>query len=133
VALLYLDSSALVKLVVSEPETEALLLVLAEWPDRVSSELAAVEVPRAARRASGDPAVHRRADQVVAGLHLLRLGAAVLKRAAELGPTRLRTLDAIHLSSALEVGADIGAFVAYDADLGRAAAAAGLRLLAPGG
>lgn len=130
--LLYLDSSALVKLVVPEAETPDLLDVLSEWPQRVSSELAAVEVGRAARRASRDDAVRQRAEQVVAGLHLLRLDAAVLRRAAKIEPPALRTLDALHLASALEIAEDLGAFVAYDAALERAATAAGLTTLVPG-
>lgn len=130
--LLYLDSSALVKLVLPESETEALLEALREWPDRVSSEIASVEVPRAARRASDDRAVHRRAAQVIAGVHLLRLGDAVLQRAASLGPPELRTLDALHLSSALHVCDELGAFVAYDRALCAAAAAAGLETIQPG-
>lgn len=130
--LLYLDSFALVKLVLPEPETSELMKAVENWPDRVSSELAAVEVVRAARRATGDEGVRRRAEQVVAGLHLLRLDAAVIGRAAKIGPSALRTLDALHLASALEIGEDLDAFVVYDGALERAAAAAGLRTLSPG-
>ena len=49
--LLYLDSSALVKFVLSEPETDALVKFLTGWPERISSVLARVEVLRAVRRA----------------------------------------------------------------------------------
>lgn len=131
-ALLYLDSSALVKLILPEAETGALLTALGDWPQRITSEIAAVEIRRAARRASGDEAVRRRADEVLAGLHLLRLDAAILDRAARLEPETLRSLDAIHLASALSIGDDLGAFVAYDRALAAATRQAGLTVLAPG-
>jgi hypothetical protein len=54
--LLYLDSSALVKLVLPEAESEALLESLSAWPVRITSDLARVEVVRATRRATQDPA-----------------------------------------------------------------------------
>jgi predicted nucleic acid-binding protein len=130
-ALLYLDSSALVKLVLPEAETAALLAALVDWPNRVSSEIATVEVRRAARRASTEEAVRRRADEVLAGLHLLRLDAAILDQAARLEPETLRSLDAIHLASAQTLGADLGGFVVYDRNLAGAARGAGLTVLAP--
>ena len=65
-SLLYVDSSALVKLVVAEPETPALLEFLAGWPYRVSSALARVEVLRAVKRTGAGPAVRRRATRVLA-------------------------------------------------------------------
>jgi uncharacterized protein len=129
--LLYLDSSALVKLVLPEAETPALLASLVDWPNRVSSEIALVEVRRAARRASAAEAVRRRAEEVLAGLHLLRLDLAILDQAARLEPESLRSLDAIHLASALALGADLGGFVAYDRPLAAAAKGAGLTVLAP--
>lgn len=131
-SLLYLDSSALVKLVLPEAETEPLRAFLGNWSDYVSSEIADVEVVRAAHRASHDRAVHRRAREVMGGVHLLRLDEQVLARAAELGPRSLRTLDALHLSSALQFGEDLGGFVAYDARLRDAASAAGLDTPTPG-
>jgi len=63
--LLYLDSSAIVKLVRRERETGALFELLAEWPERVSSDLARVEVPRAVRRSGGDPGAIERAGEVL--------------------------------------------------------------------
>lgn len=130
--LLYLDSSALVKLVLPEAESAALLESLKAWPTRVSSELARVEVMRAARRASADPGVERRTEEVLAGLHLLKIDSDILGRASRLGPPTLRTLYAIHLASALSLGDDLGALSAYDNGLATAAAASGLEILAPG-
>lgn len=130
-ALLYLDSSAIVKLVLPEVESDALRRLLEEWSQRITCELAAVEVQRAARRASEDPRVHRRATEVLAGLNLLRIDERVLQIAAATEPTTLRSLDALHLGSALSLDTEIGAMVVYDADLAAAASRAGLEVLAP--
>lgn len=129
--LLYLDSSALVKLVLPEAESGALLESLKAWPTRVSSELARVEVMRAARRASAGPVAERRAEEILAGLHLLKIDLDILGRASRLGPPTLRSLDAIHLASALSLGNDLGAIAVYDTGLATAAAASGLEVLAP--
>src|SRR4051794_5246450 len=107
--ILYMDSSALVKLVLPEAESRALVAALEAWPARVSSELAGVEVIRAARRASPEPAVERRAEEVMAGIHLLKIDGDVLERAARLEPRTLRSLDAIHLASVLSLGEELGA------------------------
>lgn len=130
--LLYLDSSALVKLVVPEKESGVLLESLSAWPVRVASELARVEVMRAARRATAQPAAEKRASEVMAGLYLLKIDGDILSEAARLEPRILRSLDAIHLASALSLGADLGAIVTYDGNMATAAASCGLRVLAPG-
>lgn len=130
--ILYLDSSALVKLVLPEAESAALLECLAAWPARVTSELARVEVLRAARRASLKAEVEQRAEEVVASIHLLRLDGEILDRAARLEPRTLRSLDALHLASALSLGEDLGAIAIYDSAFATAAAAIGLAVLAPG-
>lgn len=130
--LLYLDSSALVKLVLPETESAALLESLKDWPVRVSSELARVEVMRAARRASEGPIAERRAEEILAGLHLLKIDSEILSHASRLGPPTLRSLDAIHLASALSLGDDLGAIAVYDTGLATAAGASGLQVLAPG-
>lgn len=130
--ILYLDSSALVKLVLPEAESAALLESLAGWPARVTSELARVEVLRAARRASLEAEVEQRAEEVVASIHLLRLDSEILDRAARLEPRTLRSLDVLHLASALSLGEDLGAIAIYDNAFATAAAAIGLTVLAPG-
>ena len=129
--LLYLDSSALVKLVLPEPETEALLDLIQLWPERVSSLLARVEVPRAVRRAGEERTTLQRAEEVVARVGLLRIDARVLSAAARLEPRELRTLDAIHLATALSMGEQLGAVVAYDSRLAQAAEHQGMPVLAP--
>lgn len=130
--LLYLDSSALVKLVLPEAESAVLLESLTAWPARLSSELSRVEVVRAVRRATADPAAEERAEQVMAGLHLMKIDSDVIGRAARLEPRLLRSLDAIHLASALSLGEGLGAIMVYDTGLATAAAACGLNVMAPG-
>lgn len=130
--LLYLDSSALVKLVLPEAESAALLESLAAWPARLSSEFSRVEVIRAVRRATADPAAEERAEQILAGLHLMKIDSDVIGRAARIEPRLLRSLDAIHLASALSLGDGLGAIVLYDTGLATAAAACGLNVMSPG-
>ena len=128
---LYLDSSALVKLVVSEAETSALRTYLAGCRSdvRISAALARTEVGRAI-------AMHRSiglvetARSVIARLHLVPLNNRLLDAAATTLPPGLRTLDAIHLAAAMTVP-DLRAVVTYDNRLSEAAAAAGLAVVAP--
>jgi predicted nucleic acid-binding protein len=120
-----------VKLVVPEPETGALLGVLADWPERISSALARVEVLRAARRV-GDEAAQGRAEAVLARIGLLEMDAAIRDSATLLRPPELRTLDAIHLASALSLAGGLGVMAVYDERLARAARLSGIRVIAPG-
>jgi len=125
---LYLDSSAIVKLVVREPGSSALVDVVSSDPDVVSSAIAYTEVMRAVRRA-GVPS--RRAEQVLRSIALVPVDQAILGEASTLAPTSLRTLDAVHLASALSLRPDVDGFVSYDDRLSRAATAAGLLLRVP--
>ena len=127
---LYLDSSALVKLVLEEAESEALRLYLMSRAQRVSSIVAGVEVRRAARREGGKRGADRASD-VLDGVYLIELDAPIVELAAALSPGSLRTLDAIHLASALSLGGDLGPLVTYDLRLRRAGEAAGLEIAAP--
>ncbi len=127
--LLYLDSSAIVKLIVPEPETKALRELLRSWPDRASSVIARIEVERVARRIGGGTV--RRARTVLSRMALVELDDQVVRAASAIQPTELRTLDAIHLATALSLGEDLGAMCAYDARLADAAAAAGAEVVAP--
>lgn len=125
----YLDSSAYVKLIVEESESEALHRELAAWPDRTSSALLEVECVRACRRLGEE--VAEAATASLRGLALIPLDEAVLLAARRLDPVELRSLDAVHLATALSIGTDLGALFCYDARLSAAADAAGLRVLAP--
>jgi uncharacterized protein len=129
---IYLDSSALLKLLHDEAESDELANWLAACAGTpvVSSELAKVEVVRACRRIN--PTTLTEATALIAGLDLIPLSGAVIDEAANVGGTTLRSLDAIHLASALSIQAEISAFVAYDHRLAEAASTAGLELLAPG-
>jgi hypothetical protein len=129
--LVYLDSSAIVKLVVREAESRALRTALVARRQRATSEIAIVELRRALRRAGGGPRESARAQAVLAGLHLVRLDAEILNLAGEIEPAELRSLDAIHLASALALGSAIDVFIAYDRSLTKAAAANGLQTLSP--
>lgn len=127
--LAYLDASALVKLVVPEPESSALRAELTRWPRRVSSTLVRAELVRACARI--DQAAHDRARDLLGGLSLVSVTDRVLDRAACVRPVSLRTLDAIHVASALALGETLGALITYDDRMADAAARAGLPLLAP--
>jgi predicted nucleic acid-binding protein len=130
---IYLDSSALLKLVRHEDESPALRAWLHEHggPGVVTSELGRVEVLRAARRHAGE-AVLAQARRVVDGVDLVPLHRPVQDLACEVGVPALRSLDALHLASALLLGQELTAFVAYDTRLAAAAQAAGLPTAAPG-
>ncbi len=130
-SLVYLDSSALLKLVVREPETLALMEFLRERPDRVSSALVLAEVPRAVRRARFGVAERRRAREVLARVALVDIDRRVLAAAAAIEPPALRTLDAIHLATALALREDLAALVTYDRRLALGAERAHLEVLAP--
>lgn len=117
----YLDASALVKLMRPEPESEALVEALARWPVRIASEVVLVELACTARRLGGAE-LRDRAKAIADGLHLIPFSPAIRERAVGTAfDPPLRALDAIHLSTALELGADLDGFVAYDDDLCRAA------------
>ncbi len=128
-SLTYLDSSALVKLVVREAETLPLRAFLQDHPFRVSSRIAEVEVIRAVARAR--PAAVPAARALMRRVGLIEMDVAVLREAARLKPADLRTLDAIHVASALSLAEDIDVVVAYDARLGSALASAGIEVTAP--
>lgn len=125
----YVDSSALVKLVVPEPESEALRAELPHWDRHVSSALARVEVARACARV--DARAARLAQRVVSALDLIAVDDALLDDAARLGPRELRSLDAIHVASALLVRDILGVAITYDERMRGALEAAGVPTAAP--
>ena len=130
---LYLDSSALVKLVQRETESDALRRFLRRHhaDQLVTSALARVEVVRAVL--IGGPAALAQARRQLSRLDQIVLGTEVLDRAATLAPNaQLRILDAIHLAAAQVVGADLRAVVTYDRRMADAAQALGLVVERPG-
>ena len=116
------------KLAVLEAESEALRTARRDWPRAASSVISEVEVMRAVARADGDMGL---AAEVLRSVDLVRVSDAIIASAARLRPVELRTVDAIHLATALAIGADLAAFVSYDARLVAAARDHGLSILAP--
>jgi predicted nucleic acid-binding protein len=123
--MIYLDTSAALKLVLPEPETESLELWIAERAGvpRVSSRLLRIEMLRAVAR----NAPHRmsRANAVLSAVALLSMD-DIAPTAEVIGDQMLRSLDAIHLATAHEVRTDLTAFVCYDKRLCDSAHALGL-------
>ncbi|HWF23979.1 MAG TPA: type II toxin-antitoxin system VapC family toxin [Solirubrobacteraceae bacterium] len=127
--LTYVDSSAIVKLVVAEPESKALRRSLSRRKELVSSALARTEVGRALLPLG--PEAIRRGEAVLRTIQLLRVNDRVLAEAGRLQPAELRSLDAIHLASARQLGAALKGVVTYDARMADAARALALPVAAP--
>ncbi|MHB1526206.1 MAG: type II toxin-antitoxin system VapC family toxin [Candidatus Dormibacteria bacterium] len=126
----YLDTSAAVKLVVSEPESSAMTAWVQDHDQQVvSSDLLRTELLRVTRWAAPDQMQGARA--VLDSITLLTVPPATFERAAELDPGGLRSLDAIHLGAALELGDELDGIVTYDERLARAAKLHGVALVAP--
>ena len=125
----YLDSSALVKTVIEEPESTALLGWLDGKDRLVACELVRVETVRAVR--VSDAGAVQRARQAVATLTLIRLDDAVYETAADLEPVTLRSLDAVQLAAALSLGRELAGVVTYDMRMAEAAQNLGLQVEAP--
>jgi predicted nucleic acid-binding protein len=136
VAIVYADSSALVKLVIRESESDPLRTYLADT-ELVSSELALTEIPRAIRRAvAHDPLMPAEslldcAAAVLDSVALRPLSRDLLAGAGALAEPSLRALDAIHVASAAGLS-PVEAFVTYDERQAAAARLAGLRTMSPG-
>jgi predicted nucleic acid-binding protein len=131
--MLYLDTSAVVKLIRREPETD----VLADWLDDhqptpwVSSTLVEVELPRALRRTDSSSLI--RVSAVIARIARYDIDDVVRAAAAAFPDPELRSLYAIHLATATAIFArSLTAFVCYDQRLLDAATAAGLPVQSPG-
>jgi predicted nucleic acid-binding protein len=128
-AAIYLDSSAIVKLAVREPESGALRRYLGSRRPRVSSALARAEVMRALLD-KGESA-QKAGRRTLANLDLLRVDNRVLDLAGGLLPFELRTLDAIHLATAQRLGTDLGRLCTYDERMRVAAEELGMAVIVP--
>jgi len=128
---IYLDSSALVKLALTEPESAALSAYLAQRTEQalVSSSLHRAEVLRAIWRA--EPGALPRAQRIIRRIAIVSLSHDLLDNAATLPPGQLPTSSAIHLASAMTIRRDLTAFVCYDKQLLDAAESAGLPVVSP--
>jgi uncharacterized protein len=127
--LTYIDSSAIVKLAVAEPESKALRRYVLRRAPLVCSALARTEVARALLPAGSDAA--RRGQDVLRRIQLLRVNDRVLTDAGALQPPELRSLDAIHLASARELGKAVRQIITYDDRMAEAAGHIGLSVASP--
>lgn len=125
----YLDSSALVKLAVDEPESNALRRYLRRRRPLVSSALARTEVLRALLDEGEEGIARGRA--VLGHVELVRVNHRVLNEAGVLLPSDLRSLDAIHLATVRQLGTDVSEIVTYDERIKAAATLLGFKVTAP--
>jgi predicted nucleic acid-binding protein len=126
----YLDASALVKLVAPEAESDAMASFVVGHRSQSTSVVGLMEVRRAAVRRPG--VTEARVDDVLVRVIGIAFGPEVAAAAAVIGPPTLRTLDAIHLASAAALGTDLEALVTYDRRLADAARALGMPVASPG-
>lgn len=127
---LYADASALAKLFMREAESTALTGAIPPDATVVTSAIARIEVTRALRISSLEDDVERSTDDILAGCILVDVGDEIVRSAARLTSFGLKTLDSIHLATALSIGPD--AMLVYDLRLAREATRAGLTVLSPG-
>jgi predicted nucleic acid-binding protein len=124
----YIDTSAFLKLLVAEAETPAMRAWFGASPACWSSHLLVTEALRAAARLGLNRHV---VDETLDAVSLILPAATTFYYAAALQPTALRSLDALHLATAMELGDDLDGIVSYDARLVAGARAAGLPVVTP--
>lgn len=127
--LAYLDASAIVKLIVAEAGSGPMHRWWLEAERVATSRVGLIETNRAASTRDHEPA-HR--DEVLDALEIIEVDDATARSASRMSPPALRTLDAIHVASALQLLPELDAFVTYDARLAAAARAVGLPVVQPG-
>jgi predicted nucleic acid-binding protein len=132
---IYIDTSALTKLLIAERETPELQAWLATQCDQgefaATSALGRVELMRVVAR-YGEPGQSERARYLLDGLDILPLTEPVIALAETVGPPTLRSLDAIHLASAAQIEQELTAFVTYDHRLLEGCREVGLATASPG-
>ncbi|MTD44433.1 PIN domain-containing protein [Conexibacter sp. W3-3-2] len=132
--MLYADTSALVKLAVTESETAAVRQELSSWTGVVTSVLTEIELARAVARARerDSAALDELAVwAITAGMVEIELSAEIRRAAADLQPTAVRSLDAIHIATALSLGEDLGGVLTYDRRMQEALTHRGVAVVAP--
>jgi len=131
----YVDTSAFVKLVRDEEHTSAFRTWVREREAAdealVSSDLLRTEAIRVARRVDDDTVLERTLG-LIDSIFLIRLVPERYDAAGHLGPPLMRTLDALHLAAAVELGGDLAGIVTYDSRLLDSAASVGLTTVSPG-
>jgi predicted nucleic acid-binding protein len=126
--LAYLDASALVKLIVDEPESSGLNRWYVEAERLATSRVGIMETRRASAKRECDPS-HR--DRILSDVEIIELDRRIAGLAADLEPALVRTLDAIHIATAMALVPDLDAFVTYDDRMAEAARALGLPVVRP--
>ncbi len=129
VEIAYLDSSAFVKTINEELESRALARFLVDWPRRASSKLLLVESLRVARRYAPEKLGRTRGE--LRSVQLIEIDDGVLERATSIDPVTVRSLDAIHLATAEQLGSDLGVVVTYDERMASGARMLGLAVASP--
>lgn len=125
--LAYIDSSALLKLIFEEDESEAFAAAIVEWPELVSSVILDAEVHRAAAREGREAEV----ASVLDAVSLIDFNKSIRVAARSVGQSDIRGMDAIHLATAASLGADLGVLFTYDVRMLEAALLDRLPALAP--
>ncbi len=126
---IYLDSSALVKLVLAEAESSVLDEHLGPRPDLICCALVRVEVVRAVRRYGADAVADAR--RLLAPIEMIDVDEPLLRAAADIEEPSLRSLDAIHVAAALSLGEDLAELITYDRRMAVPASNLGLTVAAP--
>ncbi len=126
--LAYADASALAKLILTEPASEAFHRWYVEAERVATSRIGIVETDRASRRRPHDA---DRREFILRDVDVMEIDPAIARAAGAVQPPALRTLDAIHLASALSLGPELDAFVTYDDRLADAARMLGLPVVRP--
>lgn len=134
--ILYVDTSALLKLLVREAESAVIEQELVRWPNLATSIVTEVELPRAVARARED-----RPDAVIDGSLILQgvvASAAIIELSEEIvaaarivGPVHVGALDAIHIASALSLDKDLAGVATYDGRMADALTRVGVNVIAP--
>ena len=128
----YLDSSAFVKLFLPQPDSRAFMRHLASRPRRVSAMLLRTEALRTAVRAVLSPQRMLLVRALLDGVSFITAGVTLSDEAGILRPRELRSPDAVHLATARSLGTNLGAFITYDQRLAAAAAWYGIPVVSPG-
>ena len=128
-SIVYIDTSALIKLVIDEPETDPLREELAQWQNYLASELVVIELFRSVRKF--DIQLLEIASNIATGLSLSPITRQITALASTIEPVHLRSLEAIHLATALMYSKHLDAFITYDRRLCEAAKSVGIKVLSP--
>ena len=121
-----MESSAVVNVVVGEPGSDVTEVLLQTYRPHSSSLLTIIEATRALHRRIGQASFEPRLAEILRVLDLIPIDAAIAQSASRLDPPLLRSLDAIHLASALSLGPDLDGILTYDRRLADAAKQLGI-------